>query len=496
MDSYGLTQSLSDFADDPNNMYFLALLRGACVGGKLKMAKWLFETFKFTKARFINHAGIGEAVVTQEISWIFFCACNSGHLGLAKLLAQELYITSQDILLSDQSVQAICAMGRVDIFEYLRSEFNVTVTDTNIRHDNNLAFCSACANGHLQMVQWLVANFHVTRFEILHGWVDQNAFCQACSHGQLSVAQWLADSLNLTATDMQPRNIVPVRFPQFACNQVYYACSHAFQNACSEGHLSTARWLASRFRMTIKNIRFNNNGALRGAAENGHLSVLQWLVDKFQLLPSDVKADNSYCSAFYMACDNGHIETARWLAITYNLRASIAAGPRANEREVFGTYNKAFYMACNDGDLEAAHGVADLVELMDEANNPVWADVVIKSFHRACQKKDDRIVKWILRRLHHCFDLLHEFKFFLSRHNADAAAAAAAAALDDLVSSEYNLHIALWIFDTVIREAKGTPSFKRGKHPYASLQEKLIEILAADTARFAYDESLRTFHLR
>lgn len=81
-----------------------------------------------------------------------------------------------------------------------------------------------------------------------------------------------------------------------------------FWNACRDGDLATVqRWVAEG--CTLKDVRSNNNRALRVACHNGHLPVIKYLVSQGLTL-GDLRKNNS---ALSVACIYGHLHVAEYL---------------------------------------------------------------------------------------------------------------------------------------------------------------------------------------
>jgi hypothetical protein len=118
--------------------------------------------------------------------------------------------------------------------------------------------------------------------------------CEACEEGDLPMARWLATTFDYKAEDVRALAVLP--------------------RVCARGRLQVARWCVATFGLTADDARAQNNRALGQTCAQGHLAVAEWLVETFALGIEDARQAH----ALSRACCGGHPETVRWLVRLYD----------------------------------------------------------------------------------------------------------------------------------------------------------------------------------
>jgi hypothetical protein len=110
--------------------------------------------------------------------------------------------------------------------------------------------------------------------------MDQNRFLKACKNGDITTLK----SLDYSKIDIHAYN------------------EHAFQHACSNGHLNIVKFLLSSEETHRHiNIHADDELAFRLACENGHLPIVKYLISLEPEYGLDICARNGYifeCSNF------------------------------------------------------------------------------------------------------------------------------------------------------------------------------------------------------
>jgi hypothetical protein len=147
------------------------ILRSACGGGHLEIARWLADTFEFNDlARF----------------QAFRYACANNRLNVAQWLTSMLGLSLCDTwrLYINTILVDVCVIGHLQVAQWLVKTFGLTI-------DNTRAITESCENGHLHVVQWLVANFNPSINSIRLG------LCVAYHSDHLELAGWLVATFGL-----------------------------------------------------------------------------------------------------------------------------------------------------------------------------------------------------------------------------------------------------------------------------------------------------------
>jgi hypothetical protein len=263
-------------------------LNFACLGGHLHVVKWLDSisgAFKYTYGK------LGA----------FRAACMGGHLPTV----QWLHLCFGSMVLRDGTIAL---------------EMQWALDDTRAPSCN--FFVDACQNGHLEVAMWLhglglyrdrwlhealliawnkrhlnvVKWLAVDAITMIHAYLfPLREFCAACENGLTQDAQWLYSN-------------VPGIKSATGVHRAYHAESmaRALFVACSQGRLSTAKWLLSIDAHGGNRDHVGN--ALRAAWWRGHLETAKWLSGQCVKVVMDVSdSDVEYVGS------SGHLETARWL---------------------------------------------------------------------------------------------------------------------------------------------------------------------------------------
>ena len=115
----------------------------------------------------------------------------------------------------------------------------------------------------------------------------------------VDILEWIVNYYNITEKDVRSND------------------NCALRCACGNGHLEVVKYLTQTFNLTVEDVRSDDNFALRRACLNAHLEMLKYLIQTFKLTVEDVRSDNNY--ALRCACENGHLEVVKYLIQTFNL---------------------------------------------------------------------------------------------------------------------------------------------------------------------------------
>lgn len=225
------------------------IFKYVCLNNELKVAQWLFETFK--------HIEIELAV---NSSMVFEFACMYGHLEMAKWLKGICKPTFSIIecalgyTFSNGHMEVIrwlCDMRKVIIKERANDQQKQIDLNLQIKKNNNEFFQMVCGKGHLGIAKWLLETYPNINIRSQ----KDNAFLSACQGGHLEIVKWLIQ--------IEPK--INVR----SQNDIN------FQIACIRNHLAVAKWLRN-FCPEI-NVRAEDDDAFKRVCQNGHIAVAEWL---------------------------------------------------------------------------------------------------------------------------------------------------------------------------------------------------------------------------
>ena len=98
--------------------------------------------------------------VLSDNNYAFCCACEYGHLEVAKWLVDTFGLTINNVRSKDNfAFRLTCENGHLEVAKWLVDKFGLNIAD--VKSQNNYAFCSACENGHLNIMQFLIGSFEL-----------------------------------------------------------------------------------------------------------------------------------------------------------------------------------------------------------------------------------------------------------------------------------------------------------------------------------------------
>jgi len=175
-----------------------------------------------------------------------------------------------------------------------------------------VAFLNAMFALELQDVQhalrWAAENGHVAVLQFLVNMCDSTAAAQPGSLPRALGSETSltrpgtakkADTLCLTLRDVRSNN------------------NYALRVAAEKGHVAVLQFLKNTWDLTLQDVRSDYNFALRVAVGKGHVDVLQFLKNTWDLTLQDVRAETN--CALRWAAGGGHVNTLQFLKNTWDL---------------------------------------------------------------------------------------------------------------------------------------------------------------------------------
>ena len=283
------------------------LLRYACLSGSLDLVRYLIDKecdpnsktneeltplHNTTLRRYLGTKFLTHSKVFEDSSslTLLHCACQRGHLAVAKYLIREQKCDPSCKSKHGQTpLHFACLMGHLNIAKYLIEEQHI---DLCIRdEDGQTPLHSACLKGHLNVAKYLIEK---QRCNLIcnqnGGWTPLHA---ACDGGHLSAVEYL----------IEEQHIDPCIKSE--------DCQTPLHSACLKGHLDIVKYL------TVKQgcdptCRMKGGWIpLHFACQEGHLHVVKYLIE---ILRSDPNCENEEgLMPLHLACLNGHINLVIYL---------------------------------------------------------------------------------------------------------------------------------------------------------------------------------------
>ena len=181
---------------------------------------------------------------------------------------------------------------------------------------------------------FMLLGININDIRILPDHNELKALCSASRGGELNMIEYLI-TLGINIVD---------DYDIFICSII---------EASLYGQLKTIKYFVKKKIITLKDIRSNDNEALRWASNNGHLHIIKYFV-KLGLTIEDVRSNNN--EALQWACKGGWFDTIKYLIEHFNLTIE----------DIRSNNNESVQYACEKGYL---HIVEYLVSFGLDAND-------------------------------------------------------------------------------------------------------------------------------
>lgn len=274
--------------------------------------------------------------------------CRRGHLLHFHLPESKRYtFVEQMTLLAWGAVH-----GRLSIFRFMK-EWGLSPECLRDRYCQVLAY--AAMHGQLEVCHFL-RGWGLLPRDACQVFTSKNALRLAARHGRLEVCQFLLDWVA-----MKPDG----KIDRLTMRDVRSDDNYALRKACKHGHLGVVRLLKDWDdgigpKLTLRDVRSDNNYALRKAAACGRLEILHFLrdwTDPHILLRSNTKPLKNASSACMVVAHN-----------VMNLYLPL------NLEDVRNAGGYALYMAAHNGHLDV---LKFLLAWQDPTNKGVAAQLTI-----------------------------------------------------------------------------------------------------------------------
>jgi hypothetical protein len=284
------------------------IFEGACFGGHMPVAQWLVFRFKLTPTDAAlqwacdgGHLAVAQWLATRfglhaDPGAALWGACIGGHLDVARWIAENHDITPEFVRVGRNALFGrVCRNGHLSAAVWLADHFSLTIVDVR----ECRALNRACYEHELPVAQWLGERYALTAEDFRETFL----FGMLCSDGASSIVQWATERFGLTAEDARARQNYAVRA---ACSSGYIGLARwlvdrfklsdtdlrdcdfsALLAASARGHLLVLQWLAERDGLMSETDY--RNGFFE-ACENGRLPEARFLAGRCRLTAADLSA--------------------------------------------------------------------------------------------------------------------------------------------------------------------------------------------------------------
>jgi len=317
----------------------LEAFREACLENAHRIARRLEGVFELTGAE-----------VRAHDNRILRLACGGGHLELARWLVDHFGLTAADARAGRDSssytpLQLASARDRLEVARWLAGHFRLTETDAHLTH--SYGFRAACANGHFGSAYWLAGYFGPAA-----GAEYLTAFADAC-RGHPGTARWLAHFRPAAADVRAGHNRALhaafgdgglgvarwlIEHYRLAAGDVRWDDNRLICAVCSRGDLGQASWLIASFDLSDA----PGDGALAMACGEPHPGLARWLSGRFGLVAADMHAGGN--SALRRAIIFGCVRTVRWLVAVFGL--AVDDEPKDGDPSSIHAYTRTLGVVC------------------------------------------------------------------------------------------------------------------------------------------------------
>jgi antitoxin component HigA of HigAB toxin-antitoxin module len=159
------------------------------------------------------------------------------------------------------------------------------------------------------------------------------------------------------------------------------SCSSRRSNISNKNRLEMIKFLVGIYRLTIDDLRTDDNIILLSSCEYGHLEIVKYLINTFDLKVEDTKGIDDH-DALQISCATGHLEIIKFLVDTFKLTA----------KDIKSYNNSALRLSCTHGHLEVVKYLVDTFKLTaeDARSNSNFA------LHWAYRNNHLEVVKYLI----------------------------------------------------------------------------------------------------
>jgi hypothetical protein len=286
------------------------LFRISCVGGRVDIAEWLFNTSKYSDSPIDIHQEIPFVIDTGYVQDLF-----SGHI-----------------------FPMCCTYGKLYVAQWLITLSKKLNSPIDIHYNNEEAFLGACDFGHIDMAKWLWFLSLEQMDEINITIQNHKAFRNSCFYGRTEVAKWLWKlyseenyQLNISVDDLQNMFELAccvkgdIEFANFLWDisitlnkpiDIHRDNEQLFQTCCYKNILEVARWLfdLSIYIKSPINIRASNDDTFKKCCEYSQYEPVLWLCElcpDYKIIHYTDEEGNKYIFKEEKYYDYGTIDTKR-----------------------------------------------------------------------------------------------------------------------------------------------------------------------------------------
>lgn len=219
----------------------------------------------------------------------FYKACQQNRLEIAQWISSEFKFSKEDAIgYNINNLTKACDDGKITKNQMLDLVWKITPLKT------------AYINNNINIVEWLANTFSLSTFDILPSDTLLPYICRFCS---IEMVSWILNKSEIIRPDALIRRKI------------------LFQVA-TRSEIEFAEWITDRLKYTRDDWATHHFNTLYNACRTGNIKFIKWMVEKFKLMRGECINPTNHFMILKALCTNGHLIGIKYLLSLFKFKQS------------------------------------------------------------------------------------------------------------------------------------------------------------------------------